>query len=161
MLSAARGASQVITITMSTVINARPGRVWRALTQPRELVRWDERIVEPIDVPADYPKEGQHARWRSRSGGVQVVIHDRPQQVVPGTRLHSSVAVGLFRFEATYTLHIEAGEPGKTRLGLKLVANNAMPMMGGELDRFAVRRMAVEHVDTSLRSVQKWCENET
>ncbi len=145
---------------MATVIHASPRRVWRALTQPRELVRWDERIVEPIDVPGDYPKEGQHARWRSRSGGVQVVIHDRPLEVVPLNRLHSSVAVGLFRFEATYTLHLEAGEPGRTRLGLKVVANNAMPMIGGQLDRFAVRQMAVKHVDASLRSVQKWCENE-
>ncbi len=145
---------------MSTVISASRDRVWRALTRPNELVDWDERIVEPMDVPFDYPKEGQHARWRSRSGGVQVVIHDRPLQVVPLMRLHSSVAAGLFRFEATYTLQPETGEPGRTRLGLKVVANNAMPMLDGQLDRFAVRRMAVEHVDSSLRSVQKWCENE-
>jgi hypothetical protein len=31
--------------------------------------------------------------------------------------------------------------------------------VGGTIDRFDVRRMAAEYVDTKLRAVQQWCEN--
>jgi hypothetical protein len=34
-----------------------------------------------------------------------------------------------------------------------------VPVVGGELDRFDVRRLAAEMVDRNLRSIQKWCEN--
>jgi hypothetical protein len=41
---------------------------------------------------------------------------------------------------------------------LKLVASNSMPVVGGALDRFAVRRLAAEFIDAKLRGVQRWCE---
>jgi len=40
------------------------------------------------------------------------------------------------------------------------VAANSLPVVGGLLDRFAVRRLAAGIVDTKLRSLQKWCENQ-
>ena len=33
-------------------------------------------------------------------------------------------------------------------------------MVGGQLDRFSVRRMATKLVDANLRSLQKWCEQD-
>jgi hypothetical protein len=41
-----------------------------------------------------------------------------------------------------------------------LVAENSIPIVGGLLDRFAVRRLAAQIVDSKLRSLQKWCENQ-
>ena len=32
--------------------------------------------------------------------------------------------------------------------------------MGDVVDRFDVRRLATEHVDETLRSIQAWCERE-
>ncbi len=149
----------MITISMSTVIDADRARVWRALTDPRELLGWDERIVEVIDVPSDFPKPGQHALLRCKLGGVPIVRHDRPLEVIPGERLYCSIQMGLFRFDATYTLGEEVRETGRTRLGIKLVTANEIPLFGGSLDRFAVRRLASEYVDTSLRALQQWCEH--
>ena len=39
----------MISIALSTAIGAGRETVWRALTQPSELIRWDERIQESLD----------------------------------------------------------------------------------------------------------------
>jgi hypothetical protein len=88
-----------------------------------------------------------------------VVLRDRLVEVVPQERLRSAIALGLFRFDQTYSLAREKGEAGRTRVTLKLVASNSVPVVGGLLDRFAVRRLAAELVDARLRALQKWCED--
>jgi len=149
----------VITVAMSTSIGATRDRVWRALTHPQELIRWDDRIESLVDPVERYPSVGSAVRWRYRLGSVSVVLRERPREVVPLERLASAVAMGLFRFDETFTLAEESGDPRQTRLTLKLVARNSLPVVGGLLDRFAVRRLASSFVDTRLRAVQKWCEN--
>lgn len=144
---------------MSTVISAKRSRVWRALTQAAEVVRWDERVIALEDPEAEYPRVGQSVRWRYRLGSIPVVLHEQPIEVIPDSRLRSMVALGLFRFDETFQLTSEPGDGERTRLSLKLVASNSVPVVGGALDRFAVRRLAVEFIDSKLRSVQKWCEN--
>jgi uncharacterized protein YndB with AHSA1/START domain len=149
----------VITVAMSTAVSADRKRVWRALAVPAELMSWDEQLIALLD-PADcYPREGQHVRWRYRLGTIAVVLRNSLLEVVPGERLRSASATSLFRFDETFSLGCEAGEPERTRLQLKLVAANSVPMVGGLLDRFAVRRLATALVDRKLRSIQKWCEN--
>lgn len=147
---------------MSTVIEASPRRVWRALTLPSERAAWDDRIIAPIDVDSSYPFAGQHVRWRSRLGGVPVVMHDRPSEIVPYERLQTVVQMGSLRTEQTWSLAAQgrddAGEPASTLLGLKIVASNSVPVVGAEVDRFAVRRMTVDQVDTALKAVQHWCQ---
>jgi len=144
---------------MSTVISAKRGRVWRALTEAAEVLRWDERVIS-LEGPADeYPRVGQSVRWRYRLGSIPVVLHEQPLEVVPDSRLRSMVALGLFRFDETFLLSPEPGDGERTRLSLKLIASNSVPVVGGALDRFAVRRLAVEFIDAKLRAVQKWCEN--
>lgn len=145
---------------MSTTIASPRERVWRALTRPAELIRWDERLVELLDPAQDYPRVGHDVRWRYRLGAVPVVLRDSPLEVVPSERLRSKLAVGLFRVEETYSLGTETGEPERTRLTLKLVSRNSVPVVGGLLDRFAVRHLAAELADRRIRSIQKWCEND-
>ena len=144
---------------MSTLITADRDRVWRALTTPSELVCWDDQIVELLDPLPDYPQLGQQVRWRCRIGTVPIVVHQTIQEVQPGERLQSAISRGVFSFDETYTL---AGEPGltdRTRLGLKVVASNSAPLVGGSMDRFAIRRVSAELIDSRLRALQKWCEN--
>jgi len=43
---------------------------------------------------------------------------------------------------------------------MRVVASNSIPIVGGEIDRFDVREMATNHVDLTLRSVQKWCADQ-
>jgi hypothetical protein len=149
----------VITVAMATTISVTPIRVWRALTVPAELMGWDEHLLASIDPVEDFPHEGQRVRWRYRFGGVAVVLRSSLFDVVPLERLRSISAIGLFRFDETFSLCNEAGDPERTRLRLKLVAANSLPVVGGMLDRFAVRRLATDIVDRKLRSLQKWCEN--
>jgi hypothetical protein len=148
---------------MSTPIAARRERVWRALTDPAELLGWDERLLGSVDAPADYPCAGQHVRWRYRLGKIPLVLHERLRTVVAPERLHASLALGSFHLEQTYTLLADLPEakdaPPRTRLGLKLAASNAVPLLGAEVDRFAVRRMAADRVDSALRALQRWCED--
>ena len=144
---------------MSTGVSANRDRVWRALTVPEELIRWDEQLVALLHPANGYPLVGQQVRWQYRLGAVAVVLRNSPLEVVPKERLRSATKMGLFRFDETYTLAHQIGEPERTRLQLKLVAANSVPVVGGLLDRFAVRSLAIDLVDRKLRSIQKWCEN--
>jgi uncharacterized protein YndB with AHSA1/START domain len=147
----------VITTAMSTVIGAERTRVWRALTEAAEVVRWDEHVLALVEPADEYPQVGREVHWRYQLGAIPVVLHECPLEVIPDARLRSSIALGLFRFDETFQL---APEPGaRTRLSLKLVASNSIPVVGGVLDRFAVRRLASGFIDGKLRAVQKWCES--
>ena len=144
---------------MSTSIEADRERVWRALTEPSELVVWDEERISPVDAPDGYPFAGQHIRWRVRLGSVPMVMHERPQVVSRLDRIQSSLTLGTMRLEQTYTLVEEPTDSSRTRLSMKLATSNEVPVIGAIIDRFSVRRIASERIDATLRSIQSWCEN--
>ena len=148
--------ASLITISMARVIRSPRARVWRALTLPAELIRWDSRR-SGLEHPApDYPSVGQTARWRSWAGRVTLPQQEEPLEVVPNERLRSQVRLGSFHFEETYTL---SDQPmGTTRLALTISARSTVPLLGVELDRFDVRRLATERVGTTLELLQRWCE---
>ncbi len=154
----------MITIAMSATVSADPKRVWRALTSPAECVSWDDQCLGHVDTNVCYPDVGHPTRWRYKLGNVPLVMHERPVDVTPPRRLQSNVALGSLRFDQTYSLALEHdplvdGDPPKTRLGMKIVASNAVAVLGAVVDRFEVRRMAVDRVDSNLRAITKWCEN--
>ena len=151
----------MITVAMATTVSATPARVWRALTVPAEIMGWDEHLLAMNDPLSGYPQEGQSVRWRYRLGSVEVILRNSLLDVVPHERLRSSASMGLFRFDETFTLSKEDDDLERTHLRLKLIAANSLPVVGGLLDRFNVRRLASEIVDRKLRSLQKWCENHT
>lgn len=144
---------------MATTISSTPARVWCALTVPTEIMGWDEHLLGLIDPLEGYPREGQSVRWRYRLGSVKVILRNSLLDVVPHERLRSSASMGLFRFDETFSLSCANGNSEHTHLRLKLIAANSLPVVGGLLDRFSVRRLASEIVDRKLRSLQKWCEN--
>lgn len=115
-------------------------------------------LLEPAKA---YPRVGQHVRWRYHLGRIPVVYYERPVEVIPERRLCSKIAIGLFRFQQTWSLVDERGNPQRTRLGLRLTAANAIPVVSGLIDRFAVRSLSAEYVDTKLHALQKWCESQS
>ena len=146
----------MITIAMSKVIRSPRARVWRALVSPSELIRWDERRIS-LEAPIpDYPALGSPARWRCLLGSVTVEHCEDPLEVIPAERLRSAVRLASFEFEEIYTL--ADLPPDSTRLSLRLIAKNRLPLLGGELDRFDVRRLSAERVDQTLAQLQRWCE---
>ncbi len=148
----------MITTALSTVVGAPRSRVWRALTHPAEIVRWDERAVQLLEPAEAALQPGRVLRWRYRLGGVPLELREEILDLLPEERLHSAAQLGLLRFEQTFTLADDAADPARTRLGLRLVAESAVPVVGGLLDRFAVRRQTADFVDARLRALQKWCE---
>lgn len=144
---------------MSTTITADRERVWRALTTPSELIRWDDQIVALLDPAPDFPNPGQIVRWRYRIGSIEIDVHQTIRKIQPGERLESAISLGLFHFDETYTLASEDGAPDQTRLRLSVVSSNSMPVVGGLIDRFTVRRLSAKLVDSRMRAVAKWCEN--
>ncbi len=149
----------MITSALSTAITADRERVWRALTTPSELIRWDDQIVALLDPAPDYPSPGQSVRWRYRIGSIEIDVQQTIREIQPRERLQSAISLGLFHFDETYTLVSEQATPDQTRLRLSVVSSNSVPVVGGLMDRFTVRRLSATLVDSRLRSVQKWCEN--
>lgn len=147
---------------MRAVIAASPERVWRALTEPSELLAWNENMIAPIDSPEDYPTAGRPMRWRYRLGGVQLVLHEQPREVVPLRRLHSSMSLSSLRYDQTFSLAAEAAAPdtnrSRTQLGIKVTAANSVPVLGAIIDRFEMRRLAVARAGEIMHSLQRWCE---
>ena len=144
---------------MSIAVSAARSRVWRALTVPDELIRWDDKILSLLDPPDGYPRAGQQIRWRYRVGAIPVTLCNSPIEVVPNERLHTATAIGLFRFDETFTLGNDGNDRQRTRLQLKLSAANSVAVVGGLVDRFTIRELGSELVDRKLRCIQKWCEN--
>ena len=159
-------AAAVITTALSAVIGAPRARVWRALTTPAELIRWDKSILSLMEPADDFPTPEKTARWRYQLGAVSVILRDRPLEVSEGHRLRSDVSLGLFRFDQTWSLASESraanGSPtAVTRVGLHLAAGNSIAVVGGMVDRFDVRRLAAEYMDGKLRGLRAWCEGPT
>jgi hypothetical protein len=144
---------------MSTAVSASRSRVWRALTDPEAMILWDDQILSLVEPADGYPETCRQIRWRYRMGSVPVTLRHSAVDVVPGERLHTESALGLFRFDETYTLGSQSDSTSCTLLNLSLRAENSLPVVGGILDRFAVRRVASEMVDRKLRSIQIWCES--
>ncbi len=146
----------MITVTMATVIDSNSERVWRALTEPAELVAWDDDMLAPAQSLPRYPVPGQHALWRYRLGSLQLVMHDRPVEIDPPKRLRSRLNVGSMRLDRTFSLH--PLDNRQTRLSMRLITPNSIPLLGDSIDRFKVRSMTTERIDATLRAVREWCE---
>ncbi len=148
---------------MAATIAAEPHRVWRALTVPSECIAWDDQLLALVGSSTRFPDVGRQVEWRFLLRSVQTILHERPLEVVPLRKLQSRLSVGSFRFDQTFTLAHEGdssdGAEAHTRLGMKIIASNSIPLMGAMVDRFEVRRMTIDRVDSVLRAITKWCEN--
>ena len=135
-------------------IAATTARVWRALCDPAEVPRWDTGVSGALDAPPDYPRPGQHVRWRYTNGPFRL-LHDRPQEVVPERTLRALLAVGPMRFDETYTL-----EPRDS--GCRLTAHMRVwvpaPVIGPLLERAYVAPAARATVAASLEAIKRHCE---
>ena len=148
---------------MAAVVAAPRARVWRALTDPAEIVRWDETRTALVDVDAVYPTPDQKVLWRTKLGNVALVLHERAQLVDPPERLALVCNAGSLHFEQLYALVEEpedAAQAARTRVSLKIAARNRVQLIGADIDRFEVRRLLIARTDASLRALQKWCEAE-
>jgi hypothetical protein len=138
------------------VIAADRQRVWRALSIPAEVVCWDTGVVEPIDAPPDYPRAGQHVRWRYRLGPLPLILHDRPTRVEIASVLRSSIRLGPFDFDETYTLRDEGSSA--TQLTAQLSLASTVPVLGSLLERIVGKPLARSTVRRSLAAIKRHCE---
>jgi len=135
-------------------IAASPARLWRALCDPAQVVEWDTGVEEALDAPPDYPRPGQHVRWRYSQGPFRI-LHDRPQAVVPERTLRSLIAIGPARFDETYTL--EAMDGG-CRLTASLDVRVALPVLGWVFERLYAGPESRRTVGASLQAIRRHCE---
>lgn len=142
--------------TIITNIDVPAARVWRALCDPAEVVRWDTGVIEPLNAPPDYPQPGQYVRWRYAIGPFKT-LHDRPQEVVPGSTLRSQIAVGPLRFDETYTLE---PQDGGTRLQTKMLVRPPWPVVGPLFVRLYAGPESRRTVAASMAALKRYCEAE-
>jgi hypothetical protein len=143
---------------MSAAVSSSRSRVWAALADPAQAARWRPGVLALLDGEGAYPRAGHTVRWRCRVRELPIVLHETPTEVVPGERLHARLRLGLFHYEAHFTLSSLAGEPTRARVGLQIQVPNELPLVGGTLDRFDVRRLATELAATDLMALRDWCE---
>jgi hypothetical protein len=146
----------VRTFAETIEIAADPERVWRALSIPAEVVCWDTGVVEPLDAPPDYPRAGQHVRWRYCLGPLPLILHDRPTQVERASVLRSAIRLGPFDFDEIYTLR-ENGSAA-TQLTAELSVASTVPILGSLLERIVGQPLARSTVRSSLAAIKRHCE---
>lgn len=144
------------TFTETIEIATTPERVWRALSTPTEVACWDTGVIEPLDAPPDYPRAGQHVRWSYRLGPLPLILHDRPSRVDPASVLRSSIRLGPFDFDETYTLRKKGRSA--TQLTAELSLSSAIPILGSLLERILGQPLARSTVRTSLAAIKRHCE---
>ena len=144
----------MVRIEMSIAITAAPGRVWRALCDPAEVVVWDSGVIKALDAPPDYPRPGQTVRWRLRSGWFRTLT-DRPHAVEPERQLRSLLSFGPFHLDEIYS--ISATQSG-CLLSLMLDARAALPLVGGLIERLYLRPAVQRDFCASLTALKRQCE---
>jgi hypothetical protein len=137
-------------------IEAPRERVWQALSVPSEVVCWDTGVIEPVDAPFDYPRAGQHVRWRYRLGPLPLTLHDRPTVVEPPSLLRSSIRLGPFDFDETYTLRWTDAEA--THLTAELSVSAVPNFLGARFERLFGLPLARATVRSSLVAIKQHCE---
>ena len=147
----------VAPIAERIVIAADRERIWRALTDPAEVICWDTGIVAPLDAPPDYPRPGQHVRWRYRFGPLPLILHDRPTRVEANALLRSSIRLGPFDFDETYTL--SSPQARQTMLTAELSVASPVPVIGALLARLIGLPLGRATVRTSLAAIRRHCES--
>lgn len=106
-----------IEVVVEVDIDAPVGRVWRALCEPAQVCQWDGARI--VTVSDDYPRVGEHARWRIPMGAWWVMLHDRPYAVEAHERLASNLSWLWVAIDEEYTLR-----PGPGGGGTRLTSTN-------------------------------------
>jgi hypothetical protein len=148
---------RVYSFSASVDIDAPVPRVWRALCDPAEVLRWDASLAAAVDPPPDYPRPGQHVRWRLRAGLFRS-LHDRPQEVVEEHKLRSLLALGPYRYDETYL--VEPLPAGGTRLTAVLDASALLPLVGGLVEGLRLGPETRAAFEASLAAIKALCESE-
>jgi uncharacterized protein YndB with AHSA1/START domain len=148
----------LITLAMATLVAAPREVVWRALADPEQEARWRPGVTKTLLAAAGAPEPGRTLRLRCLFQGVPVVLEEITREVAHGRRLRSEVRLGLFHFEQTFALAVAAPDGGRTRVGLRITTPSETPLLGGNLDRFAVRRLATDLGADALDALRAWCE---
>ncbi|MBW2243935.1 MAG: SRPBCC family protein [Deltaproteobacteria bacterium] len=153
-------AEGAVEFSETVEIAADAARVWRALTDPSEVVLWDTGVVRPLEIARDYPQPGQATRWRYELGPLRLTLRDFPVEVVEQRTFRSLIRLGPFCFDETYSLHEVAREGGVagTRLTAKLVLWSEVSLLGGLLTRWIGRPTAASVVRHSLEAIRAHCE---
>lgn len=129
-------------------------RVWRALCDPAEVVRWESGVVEALDAPPDYPRPGQRVHWRT-TGDPPAVLLDEPQVVDAERVLRSVLTVGRTRMDETYTLlHTATG----CRLAVVVEAASTIPLLGRVIERRRLASSIQRDFAAALESIKAYCE---
>jgi hypothetical protein len=152
--------TSVILVGLSAMVPADRARVWRALVDPGQAQRWRPGPLELLGADDDYPAPGRSVRWRFRLRRLPVVVSETVLVSELGERLELRLRIGLFRFDAVFTLAEAPGSRVATRVGLTIAARNQVPLVGGVLDRFAVRRLATELAAAHLEALRVFCQAE-
>jgi hypothetical protein len=140
---------------LETLVAAPVERVWRALCDPSEVVRWDSDVIEAVDAPPDYPRPGQSVHWRCRDGSI---LLDQPQEVAERRRLRSLLRLGRFRYDETYDL---APQAEGTHLAVTLSVTSELPVVGA-IDALLIGGpRARAGFAASLAGLKRHCEAES
>jgi hypothetical protein len=85
-----------------------------------------------------------------------LILHDRPTRVEPPSVLRSSIRLGPFDFDETYT--VRAKGASVTELTAELSLSSTTPVLGPLLERILGQPLARSTVHSSLVAISNHCQ---
>jgi len=137
---------------VSTQIAAPVEKVWKALTLPHEVCAWDG--VSALDVPADYPRAGQHARWHSAFGPLRLTLHDHVSVIEERQRMVATIDIAFVHIDEEYRLC-----PIGDSLTLLVTDDEVTSRIPGL--RWLAVRLTRANVVSSMERLKSFCEGLT
>jgi carbon monoxide dehydrogenase subunit G len=122
----------VSVIEAEVVVDAPPERVWAVVADPRNLPRWDRRVVAVRDVPAGGLGKGSGYVVELRFMGVRAEVEARVLDLEPNEYAKVRLA-GMA--EATIETWVRPHGSGRSRLRHRIDYS----FKGGALGEFAAR----------------------
>jgi hypothetical protein len=131
-------------VEASAVVEASREKVWRVIADPRNLPRWDRRIIRVIGAPKDEIREGDDYDTEIGFMGVRtrVPVHVAESDSPEYCRL---VLGGILA--ATVETWLQALPGGRTRLGHRIEYR----FRGGVIGRLAAQTVGMVGAATLLR----------
>ena len=152
-----RGGNALLTLAFTAKIAASPRQVWHELVSPASAARWLPNHEGWTEAPSQRLSAQSALRFRSRLRGIPVPGELLLLASTPG-RVHARVRIGLLSFDARFSVAAESHAAGSTRVGLLLTLANKIAVVGGSIDRFAVRRLASELAEQTLAALTACAE---
>ena len=126
--------------------------VWRAITDPDEVLKWDRGVVGWEGVMDDYPTPGKTYFWNYAYNDTVATLVDQPTAVDAPNMFSTRIQLAKIEFTEVFSLSVERGV---TRLCIEMTLQST----DSNGDEAGLLQFAKSSLESTARALTRWCES--